>query len=340
MLRDHINKRIHCAMISSADIRRLAYETGFDLCGVAPPDIIVPAAERYMQWLREGYHAGMNWMAASRQRRVDPVQLMSDVRAVIMLGLNYFQPDGVELPPRHGRVSRYARGRDYHKVVGGMVKALLRRIEEAVNREAVIHSQPSDRFKWWVDYGPFLERAYAEHAGLGFIGKNSMLINRTFGSWIFLAEIVTSLPLEFDTAAPGEHGRCGRCRVCIDACPTGAILEGGMIDSRRCISYLTIEHKGEIPSDLAAAMGDLIFGCDICQAVCPLNFKRSHPTTRRGLLPERGVGEFVDCTAVLGLETREEFLALTAGTALTRPKLVGLKRNARIVLENRRGSTR
>jgi len=321
-------------MLTSTEIKRLVTDTGFDLCGVAPPDIIVPATERYRQWLRQGYHADMAWMAASQQRRLDPAQLMNDVQSVIMLGLNHYQPDSETVPTGHGRVSRYARGRDYHKVIGGMVKALLRRIEAAINRDAVLLSKPPARFKWWVDYGPFLERAYAEQAGLGFIGKNSMLINRAFGSWIFLAEIVTSLPLEFDAAAPEEHGRCGECRECIDACPTGAIVGDGTIDARRCISYLTIERKGEIPADLAGAMGDLVFGCDICQAACPLNFKRSILTTRRDLLSGWGIGEFVDCTDVLNLESREAFLAFTAGTALTRPKLVGLQRNARIVLAN------
>ena len=320
--------------ITSAEIKRLAHDTGFDLCGVTSPEIIPAAAERYRQWLQQGYHADMAWMAAAQERRSDPSCLMEGVRAVIMLGLNYYSPSAKTMPVGHGRVSRYARGRDYHKVIGRMIKTLLRRIETTINRDAVVMPDMARHFKWWVDYGPFLERPYAERAGLGFIGKNSMLINHSFGSWIFLAEMVTSLPLEFDQADPNDHGRCGKCRLCIDACPTGAIVEDGVIDARRCISYLTIERRSDIPAEPAAEIGDNLFGCDVCQEVCPLNQKRATLTAHRDLLPGQGVGESLDCHELLNLGSREQFLTLTAGTALTRPKLDGLKRNARIVLEN------
>ena len=327
-------------MITSGEIKQIAQDAGFDLCAITTPEPIPQATERYRQWLEQGHHADMAWMTKSPERRCNPSQLMDGVRSVIMLGLNYYQENCEQTPRGHARVpccarvSRYARGRDYHKVIARKIKTLIARIEAATNRNAVVQKDAACRFKWWVDYGPFLERAYAEKAGMGFIGKNSMLINREFGSWFFLAEIVTSFELEPDSAPENYHGQCGKCTRCIDACPTGAIVGDGVIDSRRCISYLTIEHRGDIPSDLAASMGDLLFGCDICQEVCPFNQKRAVPTSHDELLPSHGVGEFVDCGQVVALEDNEQFLKLTAGTPLTRPKLDGLKRNAKVVLDN------
>ncbi len=323
-------------MITSDEIKQLAQDSGFDLCAITSPEKMPHATERYRQWLEQGYHGDMAWMAKSPERRCDPSQLMDNVRSVIMLGLNYYQENCEQTPRGRARVSRYARGRDYHKVIARKIKTLIARIDARIDRDAVVQQENARRFKWWVDYGPFLERAYAEKAGMGFIGKNSMLINREFGSWFFLAEIVTSLELQPDSAPENFHGRCGKCTLCIDACPTDAIVGDGVIDSRRCISYLTIERRGEIPSDRAASMGDLLFGCDICQEVCPFNQKRTVPTSHEELLPSHGVGEFVDCEQIVALEDDEQFLKLTAGTPLTRPKLDGLKRNARVVVENTR----
>ncbi|MFZ1685083.1 MAG: tRNA epoxyqueuosine(34) reductase QueG [Candidatus Zixiibacteriota bacterium] len=314
-------------MLDASTVKRLAVDTGFDLVGITTPEVITDARERYYVWLEHEYHGEMDYLAKEPDRRCDPSRILPDVKSVIMLGLNYYQPNAPTTPDQHGRISRYARGRDYHKVIASRVKQLVRSLESRDDLPDFA------QFRWFVDFGPFLERPYAEKAGLGFIGKNGMLINKRFGSWIFLSEILTTLELEPDKRDPFSHGHCATCRLCMDACPTGAIVHPRTIDSRRCISYLTIERPSTIPDFLADKMGDLMFGCDICQEVCPYN-QDPIRTTHADFLPPNGVGEFLDTRKVLALESREEFLKLTAGTPLTRPKEEGLKRNAEIVKRN------
>ena len=317
--------------IDSAAVKRLAFDAGFDLCGITTPEVIPRARRAYLNWLERKLHGEMAWLARDPGRRTDPGQLLPDIRAIIMLGINYYQPNRESVPDGHGRVARYARGRDYHKVIETKTRRLIDAIKARVG--------PDTAFRSWVDYGPMLERAYADKAGLGFVGKNSMLINRDFGSWILLGEIVTNLPLEPDNAAMVDHGACGDCRLCIDSCPTGAIIAERTIKTSKCLSFLTIERPSRIPTGFAKMMASQIFGCDICQEVCPLN-ARPVFSRHREFQPSAGVGEFVDARAILRMTSREEFLNLTAGTPLTRPKLDGLQRNARIVLENQQRSSR
>ncbi|MBK7143211.1 MAG: tRNA epoxyqueuosine(34) reductase QueG [bacterium] len=308
-------------MVDAQEIKRLAYQVGFDLCGICSPDLIPEARERYYLWLEKKYHGELGYLAKDPQRRSDPRLLLEGGRSVIMLGLNYYQPNSEIVPEGCGRVSRYARGRDYHKVIAKKTKEMIRGIESELG------SDESAQFRWFVDYGPMLERAYAEKAGFGYVGRNGMLISRQFGSWLFLAEIITTLELLPDDPKAIKHGTCGTCKKCIDACPTGAIVEDRVVDSTKCISYLTIERPVEFDEALIPKIGDRIFGCDVCQEVCPHNFQRQKLTKHDEFL-SGGVGEFIDTRKVLAMQTREDFLAMTSGTPLTRTKLEGLQRSA------------
>lgn len=311
-------------MLDSSRIKQLATEVGFDLCGICSAEPIPEARQALEKWLSKGYQAEMDYLAKEPNRRSDPREVLDGAKSVIMLGLNYYFPDSHgELPDGHGSVARYARGRDYHRVAERKLKALCALIETENGEPPAL--------RYMVDYGPFLERSYAERAGLGYIGKNSLLINREFGSFFVLAEIITDLELEPDESDSTNHGRCGTCTKCIDDCPTDAIVADGVVDSNLCISYLTIERPTEIPIDRQGKMSPWLLGCDVCQDVCPHN-SRAIATQHKEFWPESGVGESLDAQAILKIETREEFLDLTSGTPLTRPKLDGLKRNARIVL--------
>ena len=272
----------------------------------------------------------MDWIDRTLEKRLDPKNILESVQSIIMLGVNYYTDNTNPVPPGHGRISRYARGRDYHNVIEKKLRHLIVKLKEQVESSA------SEDFYFYVDYGPFMERAYAQKAGLGFIGKNSMLINDKYGSWFFLGEILTSVSLEPERESqPDEEtfSECGDCTLCIDSCPTGAIVDPGIVDSRRCLSSLTVESDGEISDDYTAGMDINVFGCDVCQEVCPFNAK-SVITSHKDFLPVSGVGEFLDLKKVLALDDQEAFIELTAGTALKRPGSMGLKRNARIVLEN------
>jgi epoxyqueuosine reductase len=264
-------------LLKSDDTRWLcerAKHLGFELCGVAPTEKF-PELGRYPEWLERGYAGEMKYL--SDPRRLDPKDAMSGVRSLIVCALNYnaklpYSTDivatGAGENPR-GWVSRYAWGDDYHEVLRSRLNALI-----AEMRMQFAHAEPFDA-RAYADTGPVHERAAAKYAGLGWLGKNTLLINQRAGSWIFLGVILTSLPL-IPTLAADEMpapDRCGTCRACLDACPTDAIVEPYVLDATRCISYLTIEYRGLIAEDLRVAMGHHVFGCDICQDVCPWNRK-------------------------------------------------------------------
>jgi epoxyqueuosine reductase len=302
--------------VKAETVKRIARECGFELAGVA--DAGSPADfARYQDWVSQGWAGEMGYLTDRRAEvRRDVRNLLPNARSVICVGKLYHQQS---TPARPGEpiISRYARGEDYHVVMRTALQEMTRRMEAMEAFESKI----------CVDTAPLLERTFARLAGLGWIGKNTCLINEPLGSWFFLGELITTLELE--SATPPED-RCGTCTRCIDACPTEALVPAGdwfAVDSRRCISYLTIELRGPIPEDHRAAMGTHVFGCDICQEVCPWN-SRAPVTDWPG-----GVQAAADIEMWARL-TEEEFKRLFRGSPLERPKYGGFLRNAAIAMGN------
>jgi epoxyqueuosine reductase len=309
---------------SSAWIKEKAGELGFDNVGVCPA-VRAPNHAFYESWLRKGYHGTMGYLARQADLKRSPQELLPGARSIVAVALNYNQ-EPMHRPGRP-KIARYALGRDYHKVL----RAKLRRLAAALQAE-----HPEAGFRACVDSAPIFERDYARLAGLGWFGKNTMLIDSRRGSWFFIGLLLTTLELEPDVPA---EGGCGTCTRCIDACPTGAIVfehDRWQIDSRRCISYLTIEHRGEVSEDLARGVGEWTFGCDVCQEVCPFNEPRpTQPlraaSTREGDFLERR--EWPPLRELTELP-EAEWDILTRGSAVRRTGSAGLRRNSRLNLAN------
>lgn len=311
-------------MTDSAQLLQLAHQAGFELagiCDVAPP----PHLGAYEAWIHKGYHASMTYLAEHAALKSDPRNLLPSAQSVLVVALNYGQI--VERRPEQVKIARYALGRDYHKVVRGKLK----QIENKLKSEF-----PGLETRVCVDSAPLMERDFAQLAGIGWFGKNTMIINSRRGSWFVLGFLLLSE--QFEPSKPAEGG-CGTCKACIEACPTGAIVfeeERWQVDARRCVSYLTIEHEGPIPEELAAGMGDWTFGCDICQEVCPFNAPRDSQPERA---PTTSTPDFLRetqwPTLVEAAQIQEDrWDALTQGSPVRRAGLDGLRRNARINFEN------
>ncbi len=297
-------------MNATTQIKDQAREIGFDKVGIASAGP-APGGGRLDEWLHRGYQAGMVWMARNRDRRTDVREVLPGAKSVICLAVNYYTPH--ELAPNELKISRYAWGLDYHHLLSRMCKDLTRRIENDL---------PESKNLWYVDTGPVLEKAWAQEAGLGWIGKNDVLISRDFGSWLFLGEIITTLELEPDSPA-SDH--CGTCTKCIEACPTEAIVEPYVVDSGRCISYLTIEHRGDWPPETAGRTDGWVFGCDICQDVCPFNRFGRETGFADEFNPREGI---LQATTWQGID-QENFVRLTQKSPLRRAKHEGMSRNLR-----------
>jgi epoxyqueuosine reductase len=308
--------------LTASSIKQQARELGFDLCGVAPA-ADHPELGFLREWLDRGYGATMTYLHRSARRRADVRRVVPSAQTVIVTGTLYNtnRPYSTECADRgRAQIARYAWGDDYHEVIGARMESLLAWMRE--------RSPTPFEARAYVDTGPVQERVYAQYAGIGWIGKNTCVINPEIGSWIFLAAIICSLPLEVDAPSLDQ---CGSCTLCIEACPTQAIVSPGVLDSTRCISYLTIERRGEIPEASRPGVGSHVYGCDVCQEVCPWN--ASAPRSADSAWQPRPAWDRVDLLT-LARRTDDELTAALRGSSMTRAKVQGLRRNVSVALEN------
>ena len=309
-------------MVNSESVKQKALELGFDLCGIAPAGEFQELSF-LREWLDRGYAGEMAYMSRSAERRADVRAVVPGARSVIVTGTIYNTDRPYSTDEQRNDVAliaRYAWGDDYHDVLKARLDALL----------AWMHAESPQSFdaRAYVDTGPVQERVYAQYAGLGWIGKNTCLINPELGSWLFLSEIICTLPLEPDTQGLEQ---CGSCTLCLEACPTGALVEAGVLDSTRCLSYLTIELRSGIPEAHRASLGTHVYGCDICQEVCPYNQvpPRSGDAAWQ---PRPGL----DLPRLVSLWERPDtdLRTLVRGSAMTRAKVAGLRRNLAVAMGN------
>ena len=303
----------------TAQIVGEALAVGFDTCGVAAVEQI-EAAPRLRQWLADGMHGSMAWIERSVDKRTDPCEVVPGARSVLLATSSYFVEDEPSSDPARACISRYAWGEEYHEVLGGRMQRLYERVQELV---------PAVQGRWYVDTGPVLEKAWAERAGLGWIGKHTNLIDERCGSWFFLAALVLDVELQPGVPPPD---RCGSRTACIDVCPTDAIVAPYVLDARRCISYLTIENRGPIPMEYRDAIGNRVFGCDDCQEVCPWNryATLSHHAQEFAPRPENHQPWLADLLEL----SQEQFSRRFRRSPIKRAKRAGLLRNVAVALGN------
>jgi epoxyqueuosine reductase len=301
---------------TAAYIKALAVELGFDACGIAPAEPLTQEKEHLDNWLAKGYHAGMDYMQKHADKRHDPAQLVENARSVIVFLYNYCPDPNLKWTSDY-HISSYAYGADYHDIIREKLNIIIEKLKQEI---------PGIAIRGFVDSAPVLERAWATRAGLGWIGKNSMLISKSKGSYFFIAELITDLEMEYDIPMGGNY--CGDCSRCMDACPTQAITDLRVVDANLCISYHTIENKGDIAPSLEGKFENRIFGCDICQQVCPWN-RFSTPHREPAFIPDNEVLELTNQQ----FETmdKELFNKLFRKSALKRTKFGGLKRNIEFV---------
>ena len=309
-------------MLTSADIKAKARELGFDACGIAPAGDL-PELGFLREWLERGYAASMAYMHRSAARRADVRRVLPSARSVIVTATVYNTNRPYSTESRdEGRahIARYAWGDDYHGVIGA-------RLEDLIAWMRGASSDPFDA-RAYVDTGPVQERVYARHAGIGWIAKNTCVISPELGSWILLGEVLCSLPLEPD---PPALDQCGTCTLCLEACPTQALVAPGVLDANRCISYLTIEHRGPIDPQIAGGVGTHVYGCDVCQEVCPWNAVA--PTSDDPAWQPRPAWDRRGLVDLLQM-TDDELERALESSAMQRAKPAGLRRNIAIAVEN------
>ncbi|MHB1049402.1 MAG: tRNA epoxyqueuosine(34) reductase QueG [Bacteroidota bacterium] len=301
-------------------IKRKALELGFSKVGIARADILTGEGAQLTEWLNRGYHASMQWMEKNIDKRTDPDRIVPGARSVISVAFNYYTPQQHSEDPKTGKISRYAWGDDYHIHVTKRIQMLF---------ECILQLAPESNGRYYVDTGPVMDKVWAARAGVGWQGKHTNIITKEFGSWVFLGEIITTLQLDADE--PMEDF-CGSCTACIDACPTDAIREPYVVDSNACISYLTIEHRGEIAESLGKKFDHWVYGCDICQDVCPWN-RFQQPTEHSEFFPrEHTIAPLVEDLRKI---TQKEFSEKYKNSPIKRTKREGIARNADIVFHNK-----
>ena len=307
--------------VTSDAIKERARAEGFNKVGIVSAAPLVEEERRLKEWLARGYHGAMSWMARDVEKRVSPREIFPDARSIVVVALNYYTPHQHENNPATGKVSRYAWGDDYHDVMNAKLRAVLAWIKE---------QDPQAEGKVCVDIQPVMDKAWAVRAGLGWIGKHSNVITPEFGSWVFIGELILNLELEYDVERIEDH--CGTCTLCIDACPTAAITEPYVVDSNKCISYATIELRApELPSSVEQNLSGWMYGCDICQDVCPWN--RFEQVTGEARFAPREGNVNAKLRDIVELD-HETYVERFRGSAMKRAKLSGLQRNARALLSD------
>jgi epoxyqueuosine reductase len=291
-----------------------AKNVGFDLIGFAKTDELTGEIEKLKEWLRNGYQAGMKYMERNVEKRKNLGSIFKDAKSVISLAINYYTNHQYSENKNLGKVSRYAWGTDYHLIIWEKLDLLESELKKI---------DPLFECKSYVDTGPVMDKVWAVKAGIGWMGKHTNVINKELGSWIFLSTLITNYEFEYSSTVPDF---CGTCTACIDACPTGAIIDEYLVDANKCISYLTIENKNEIPLKFKGQFNNWIFGCDICQDVCPWNIKFSNETSVDEFNPKEGNSELI-LHDVINMD-ENDFKIGFEGSPIKRAKLKGLKRNA------------
>jgi len=303
----------------SQSIKERARAAGFDKVGIARAQPLPAEHAQLEEWLGRGYHAEMSWMARDPRQRTTPSMIFPQARSVVVVALNYYIPDKHAENPATGKVSRYAWGDDYHEVLGEKLRSLLVWIKEQWSEA---------EGKVCVDIQPMMDKAWAVRAGLGWLGKHTNLITEEYGSWVFIGELLLNLELEYDEKVVADQ--CGACTLCIDQCPTGAIVEPYVLDSNLCISHATIESRApDIREEMAANLNGWLYGCDICQDVCPWN--QMTPATNEQRFAPREGNVNASLSGILDL-TPETYAVRFRGSAMKRAKLAGLQRNARSLM--------
>ena len=312
-----------------SEINSLFAAEGMSLLGVCDAVAGPDATREYDRWLSLGYAGTMDYLHRHRDAKYHPDHILSGTRSILLAGLNYYRRLPSEASPDAAtRVARYAWGRDYHRVLAKRLKRIVRALRQRY---------PDEQFRAFTDATPLSERHYAARAGIGFTGRHTLTISGQYGSWFLIAEVLSTRHYPQSEVPSHAHGACPRtCTRCIDICPTGALLGPHQIDASRCISYLTIEHRGSIPVELRPRIGGWLFGCDLCQETCPLNV-RAQDTTEPDFLTDRA-GPHPSLAEILAITTDEAFRARFAGSPLARAGRVGLQRNACVVAANTRRS--